>query len=539
MSRRAVWGAVGRAVIVTAPIAAVLYLGYAAAGLPFAPFDVFDWMARVLPGSLVRFGIDTMVNLLLLLGLNVKDTAKTAEQLQAIVGFLVTLGVVGTVFLVALRERRSRAVPAYGGALGLLVAVPIIVVVLSVYGTAKVSRVVGTVWLLGVFIVWGLGLGWVQLRTSVRMRPPEPLEPSELPELPEPPEAYTRRRFRLKVGGAAATITVGGTALGAYLRGTDGGEGVATPSPVSLPTEGRTVQPVPGTRPEYTPLDEHYQIDINTTPPRIAEGEWRLKVHGEVDNPLELTLPELKDRYPEVGEFVTLSCISNPVAGPLISTTLWTGVPLADVLADAGVREGAKYVQMHSEDGFYETLSLELVRAEPGIMLVHSFDGRPLPEKHGYPLRIHIPNRYGMKQPKWIVALEVTEEYREGYWVERGWSEEATVRTTSVIDAVAVDDPIKRGGQTYIPVGGIAYAGARGISAVEVKVDEGPWQPAEIREALSDRTWVVWRYEWPFAEGEHSFTVRCVGGEGTPQLTEEAGTFPDGAAGLHSRKESL
>src|SRR5680860_1066967 len=141
-----------------------------AAGLPFAPFDVFDWMARVLPGSLVRFGIDTMVNLLLLLGLNVKDTAKTAEQLQAIVGFLVTLGVVGTVFLVALRERRSRAVPAYGGALGLLVAVPIIVVVLSVYGTAKVSRVVGTVWLLGVFIVWGLGLGWVQLRTSVRMR---------------------------------------------------------------------------------------------------------------------------------------------------------------------------------------------------------------------------------------------------------------------------------------------------------------------------------------------------------------------------------
>src|SRR5660397_233471 len=386
MSRRAVWGAVGRAVIVTAPIAAVLYLGYAAAGLPFAPFDVFDWMARVLPGSLVRFGVDTMVNLLLLLGLNVKDTAKTAEQLQAILGFLVTLGVVGTVFLVALRERRSRAVPAYGGELGLLVAVPIIVVVLSVYGTAKVSRDVGTACLLGVF---------------------------------------------------------------------------------------------------------------------------------------------------------TLSCISNPVAGPLISTTLWTGVPLADVLADAGVREGAKYVQMHSEDGFYETLSLELVRAEPGIMLVHSFNGRPLPEKHGYPLRIHIPNRYGMKQPKWIVALEVTEEYREGYWVERGWSEEATVRTTSVIDAVAVDDPIKRGGQTYIQVGGIAYAGARGISAVEVKVDEGPWQPAEIRQALSDRTWVVWRYEWPFAEGEHSFTVRCVGGEGTPQLTEEAGTFPDGAAGLHSRKESL
>src|SRR5680860_1176910 len=300
MSRRAVWGAVGRAVIVTAPIAAVLYLGYAAAGLPFAPFDVFDWMARVLPGSLVRFGIDTMVNLLLLLGLNVKDTAKAAEQLQAIVGFLVTLGVVGTVFLVALRERRSRAVPAYGGALGLLVAVPIIVVVLSVYGTAEVSRVVGSVWLLGVFIVWGLGLGWVQLRAPVRMRPPEALESSkspESPEMPEPPEAYTRRRFLLKVGGVAATITVGGTALGAYMRGTDGGEGVATPSSVSLPTEGRTVQPVSGTRPEYTPLDEHYQIDINTTPPRIAEDEWRLKVHGEVDNPLELTLAELKDRY--------------------------------------------------------------------------------------------------------------------------------------------------------------------------------------------------------------------------------------------------
>lgn len=149
----------------------------------------------------------------------------------------------------------------------------------------------------------------------------------------------------------------------------------------------RQTLPSPGTRPEYTPLDEHYQIDINTTPPRIAADDWRLQVHGEVDNPLELTLPELKDRYPEVSEFVTLSCISNRIAGPLISTTLWTGVPLANVLADAGVHEGAEHVRMLSEDGFHETLSLELVREVPGIMLVHSFDGRPLPEKHGYPLR--------------------------------------------------------------------------------------------------------------------------------------------------------
>lgn len=561
MSRRVVRGAIGRAVVVTAPTTAVLYLGYAAVGLPYAPFDVFDWMTRVLPGSLVRFGIDTMVSFLLLLGLNVKDTAKTAEQAMAVSGFVVTLVAVGTLFLVALSGRQSRRVVGYGGGLGLLVAVPLLAVVLPVWGTAEVSRAVGVVWLLGVFVVWGLAMGWVQLRAPVGTGPPvegeveaavSPAAPSIEPA-PGPgmervsagetavtaAEAYTRRRFLLKVGGAAATITVGGTALGAYLRGTDGGESVATPSPVSLPTEGRTVQPVPGTRPEYTPLDEHYQIDINTTPPRIAADDWRLQVHGEVDNPLELTLQELKDRYPEVSEFVTLSCISNRIAGPLISTTLWTGVPLADVLADAGVREGAGYVRMLSEDGFHETLSLELVREVPGIMLVHSFDGQPLPQKHGYPLRIHIPNRYGMKQPKWIVELEVTKEYREGYWVERGWSEEAAVRTTSVIDAVAVDSPIERGGQTYIPVGGIAYAGTRGISAVEVQVDEGPWEPAEVREALSARTWVIWRYEWPFAEGAHSFTVRCVDGEGTPQVSEEAGTFPDGATGLHTRRQML
>jgi hypothetical protein len=160
--------------------------------------------------------------------------------------------------------------------------------------------------------------------------------------------------------------------------------------------------------------------------------------------------------------------------------------------------------------------------------------------EHGFPLRIYIPDRYGMKQPKWIESIEAIDHAEDGYWVTRGWDREARMKATSVIDAVAVDMMIGQATpDTRIPVGGIAHAGARGISKVEVQVDGGEWRAAQLRTPLSDRTWVIWRYDWPFEKGKHTFTVRCFDGNGAPQILQEAPPHPSGASGLHSKSSML
>ena len=249
--------------------------------------------------------------------------------------------------------------------------------------------------------------------------------------------------------------------------------------------------------------------------------------------PCSSLLQELKDNYKKVGQFVTLTCISGRVGTGLISTTHWAGLRVSDLLADLGVQPEARYMHIRSADGFYETVDLELVASEPRLMLAYEWDGIPIPKDHGFPLRIWIPDRYGMKQPKWITDIEITDEYIPGYWVERNWDEVARVRTTSVIDTVATSTPLEERGQTLIPIGGIAYSGARGISQVELRVDGGEWQPAQLREPLSETTWVVWRYDWPFSAGQHLFEVRTTEADGTPQIEETMRNRPSGATGIH------
>jgi hypothetical protein len=145
-----------------------------------------------------------------------------------------------------------------------------------------------------------------------------------------------------------------------------------------------------------------------------------------------------------------------------------------------------------------------------------------------------------MKQPKWIGSIEAIDGEADGYWVVRGWDREARMKATSVIDTVAVDMMIGQAtGDTLVPVGGIAHAGARGISKVEIRVDDGDWREARLRTPLSGLTWVVWRYDWRFQAGKHTFTVRCVDGSGLPQIVVEAPPHPSGASGLHSKSTML
>jgi hypothetical protein len=244
---------------------------------------------------------------------------------------------------------------------------------------------------------------------------------------------------------------------------------------------------------------------------------------------------------PSQDTYITMSCISNRIGGSLISTTKWTGVSLQYILEQIQPEEGAIALKIVGADDFDEYISIDLIRQDERIMLAYAFDDEPLPLRNGFPLRTHIPNRYGMKQPKWIRSIEVVPSHEDGYWVRRGWSQNAVVNATSVVDTVATEAVYSDdNGQMFIPIGGIAWAGDRGIARVEVSIDDGEWQEARLRDPISDRTWTIWRYDWPFAEGEHTFAVRCyeepMAGQNEPilQPTERRSTRPDGATGIHS-----
>jgi hypothetical protein len=168
-------------------------------------------------------------------------------------------------------------------------------------------------------------------------------------------------------------------------------------------------------------------------------------------------------------------------------------------------------------------------------LLAYATNDEPISAEHGYPLRLYVPNRFGMKNPKWIQQITAVSEPYFGYWEVRGWDKEAFVKSTSIFDVIAVD--LKK--DELIPVGGIAFAGDRGISKVEVQVDGGEWQPAQLKDPLSPLTWVLWRYEWPATKGYHTLTVRCTDGKGALQIETPAPLHPDGASGYVSKSQSV
>ena len=524
--------------MLTAALIALFYAGWQLADLPFVPFDVFDWTARILPGRVIAFGIGSMVAVIS--SLHVGQTsvvAKGVEQAMGIAGLFVTGVVSGAVLFLVLRMLRGRHAYPLGLVLGIAVGVPVMLVSHSVSHTAAVSPATGAVWILATFVLWGTTFGWAYQQLLATGVPAQNISIA-----PPSVERVSRRRFLVRLGGTTAVITVIGAVVGALSqRRRSEGSLLADEERWSavheLPNADATVQPAPGTRPEFTPLEQHYRIDINTIPPRIDEHQWRLKIEGLVEKPLALTLDELRNHEP-LHQLVTLACISNPIGGDLIGTTRWTGVSLQHLLPKLGLKPEATHLKIRSTDGFYETVPLEIVRSDERVMLTYAWDGVPLAVGHGFPLRIYIPDVYGMKQPKWIESIEAMDHWEPGYWVVRGWDKVARMKATSVIDTVGMDMNIihARPG-TPIPIGGIAHAGARGISRVEIQVDGGDWQQVALRTPLSNLTWVLWRYDWPFESGEHTFVVRCYDGSSTPQIVTPAPPEPTGASGLHSAKQ--
>jgi hypothetical protein len=291
---------------------------------------------------------------------------------------------------------------------------------------------------------------------------------------------------------------------------------------------------VPGITPFLTDPDAFYRIDTALVVPQVSTSDWRLRVHGQVEHPFEITFDELL-RLPMIEALVTLTCVSNEVGGDLIGNQKWLGHPLRDLLARAVPRPDADMVLSTSADGWTAGTPLDVLTDQGrNALLAVGMGGAPLPVEHGFPVRMVVPGLYGyVSATKWVVDLEVTRfDAAEGYWTPRGWSARGPIKTGTRIDVPRPGDPVHAG---TVAVAGVAWAQHRGIRAVQVRVDDGPWQVATLGEGGNADTWRQWVWQWPASKGEHTLQARSIDGTGEIQTPLQAPPAPDGASGWHTR----
>jgi DMSO/TMAO reductase YedYZ molybdopterin-dependent catalytic subunit len=280
-----------------------------------------------------------------------------------------------------------------------------------------------------------------------------------------------------------------------------------------------------GMPPEVTPNGRFYQVSKNYPfDPTVDVATWSLQVKGLVARPLALSYAEFVRSAPPVERYQTLECISNEVGGDLISNARWKGVRVRDILALAEVRPESTAIVWRSADGYFESIPLE-VALDPESLLAYEMNGEPLPQKHGAPVRVLLPNRYGTKQPKWLTSIEVADAGAAGYWEHERFGKQAIVKTGSAFSVEVRDGGVVR-------FGGWAFAGRRGILGVELSGDGGTtWFPAAVQDALAVNAWQFWSAEWtPPAPGEYAFKVRAIDGRGAIQRGERR-RLPDGPEG--------
>ncbi len=520
----------------TLPLVALMYLGTRLITvLPMPAFDVLQSVTRIqaLGGIVTKF-IELMVTVFSgLPGVATDVAAKTFEEFSAMLLFLVLGALAGALFAASRPANKS----ARSSVMNLAVTAWLLTFGVEILTTSAAPELalVLAIWLGILYAGWAYAIAWALDHIAATT-------PAASAGIDAVPDA-SRRRFLYQFGGAVVAVTLGAWGVGALFgrrsASTAAGKPIeATPAATGQPTavannpssaSNTSFVAAPGTRPEVTANADFYRVDVDFAPPSIDEKTWTLTVDGLVNKPLSLSYDDIR-KMPATEQDATLECISNEVGGDLISSTHWTGVKLADVLKQAGVKDGVVEVRFTCADGYTESLPLESAMDER-TLLVYATNGEALADVHGFPLRLYTPNRYGMKNPKWITRIEAINTPYNGYWEDRGWDKNAFVKATAVIDAIAAD----KAQDGAVPVGGIAFAGARGISKVEVAVDDGPWQEAALKDPISPLTWRLWRFDWKATKGHHRLKVRTTDGQGQPQIQQEAPLHPDGASGYDSK----
>jgi DMSO/TMAO reductase YedYZ molybdopterin-dependent catalytic subunit len=374
---------------------------------------------------------------------------------------------------------------------------------------------------------------WTLLRVRGPVQAPVPEDPAQSPGLsPGGGGALSRRAllgYGVAIAAAAATAgTLARTVLADAGRATASRLGIELPA-LASPAPAPVGDPqAAGAAPFYTPNADFYRVDTALTVPRLEAETWSLRLHGMVDRPVTLSFADLL-AMPLVERDITLTCVSNEVGGPYVGNARWTGVLLGPLLERAGIQRGATQLLSTSADGWTCGTPTEVITDGRDAMLAVAMNGEPLPFEHGFPVRMVVPGLYGyVSATKWVTDLELTTLDEKAYWITRGYAQQAPIKISSRIDTPKPLATIPAG---TVAIAGVAWAQTTGIASVEVSIDGGDWQPAELSGEAGLDTWRQWFLRWDAPAGAHRITVRATDKAGVVQTDTRRPIYPDGATG--------
>lgn len=477
--------------------------------IPFPPVAVAEAVIRGAPGSVDAFFID-----------NLQHGARPAAVIGSGLGLVIAGTLLGLLLPAVRRWLGGRTLLAAA-----LLAVPLYLVAVLTYRPA--SGDVGR-FLYAAALIPILGASvWFGTQAFRRVAVGRVTRDTDV----------TRREVvrAMWIGGAA--FLVGWANLGRLVfrrpdpgnnRLAAGGNVSPAPQPSAAPGDA-SFAGVAGLSPQITPNGRFYTVNEEIFPPDVDPTTWRLEIGGLVDRPISISYRELTS-MPAIEQYMTLECISNQTGGHLISNARWTGVPLRDLLHRAGVKPGAIEVVSTSVDGYADSVPVADAMS-PHTIIAYGMNGNQLPRAHGFPARILVPGYYGMKQPKWLGTIQLVDQPFNGYWEQRGWIKEAVVRTMSRIDTPKNHSSV----DGSVVVAGIAFAGDRGISRVEVSTDAGhAFADADLRTPLSEFTWRQWKYRFtPKPGADTTIVVRATDGTGATQTSAVRPPEYSGSTGWH------
>ncbi|MEV4286554.1 molybdopterin-dependent oxidoreductase [Nonomuraea bangladeshensis] len=465
----------------------------------------------------------------------VKDFAITTfgenDKTVLVWGVLVLLAVVAAVIGVLARRRL-----AYGMAGLAAFAVVGLVAVVTRPGASVVdilptlAGAAGGMWT----------LAWLLRRATVPAVSEAPSGEAERPAVMRgsgEPSTFDRRRLLTGVAGGVVVAGVGAVA-GSRLAGSRAVD-IARVN-VALPAPATPAKPIPagadlrigGLSSFVTPNRDFYRVDTALVVPQVDPESWKLRIHGMVDRPVEITYADLL-RMPLTEADVTLTCVSNEVGGRLVGNARWLGVRMSEILRRAGLRSDADMLLSTSADGFTCGTPVDVVMDGREALFAIAMNGEPLPVEHGFPVRQVVPGLYGyVSATKWVVDVKVTRFDRdEAYWTPRGWAAKGPIKTQSRIDVPGSGASLKPGRTT---IAGVAWAQHKGVAAVEVRMDGGAWREAKLADVPGPDTWRQWSLDWDATPGSHTLQVRATDTTGYTQTEQEAPPAPDGATGWHT-----
>jgi DMSO/TMAO reductase YedYZ molybdopterin-dependent catalytic subunit len=535
---------IGAALAMTAAMAVLRYT----TGTPSLPEILGEAIIGLMPAPVFSFILDTMqhaakptlyvgifVGMLAVGGLLGKGFAygelswsrafKLAAIVWALVGLIILpllgVGLFGSGIragTVTLAIQLALVVGSFAGALVLLLRTTEPTLTAPAVNERRRTALAGLAG--GLVVIAAGGTAW---RALLSTSAPTSTADSSPPSPAEPAASGT-------AASSAAAVAPGSGPTAGSARGVPSIDAPSVPMTVQANQTAAAPFDVPKLSYEVLAPSDFYTVSKNLIDPSVDVTTWSLKIDGLVERPTTYVYSDIV-ALPTYSDYYTLQCISNSVGGDLWGNAHWKGVRLVELLTRVGLKPGIRKVVFHADDGYTDSIVLDAA-LRPDTLLAYEMNGKPLTKEHGYPARLLIPGIYGMKNVKWITRIELVDYDFKGYWMQRGWSDPAPYQTSTRIDVPANRAQVNSG---EVALGGVTFAGYRGIQKVEVSLDDGgTWEDALLKPALGQNTWNLWVLKKSLDPGTYMVKVRAVDGNGDVQTDREADPLPEGATGYHS-----